>query len=239
MANSFFQFKQFRIEQGNCGMKVTTEGCLFGTLNLVPASFLPQRILDIGTGTGLLALMKAQQTEAKIDGIEIDETAFQQAKVNFENSPWSNHLSAIHVDLLEFQPKHLYDQIICNPPFFQDNQLGNNRQKNKAIHNSSLSFDDLVTGISRLLNPETGIASVLYPDYEMGVFSQKMEERGFYTVADVQIHNQVDNPIFRRVKSFSRIKPKVTTTETFIIKENSGAYTEEFIRLLKDYYLHL
>ncbi len=239
MANSFFQFKQFRIEQGNCGMKVTTEGCLFGVLNLVHSTFHPQRILDIGTGTGLLALMKAQQTEAKIDGIEIDETAFQQAKVNFENSPWANRLSAIHVDLLEFKPKHLYDQIICNPPFFQDNQLGNNSQKNRAIHNSSLSFDDLATSISRLLNPESGIVSVLYPDYEMGVFSQKMEERGFYTVADVQIHNQVDKPIFRRAKSFSRIKPDLTIAETFIIKESSGAYTEHFVRLLKDYYLHL
>ncbi|WP_323757147.1 tRNA1(Val) (adenine(37)-N6)-methyltransferase [Roseivirga sp.] len=239
MANSFFQFKQFMIEQRNCGMKVTTEGCLFGALNLAPASFQPQNILDIGTGTGLLALMKAQQTEAKIDGIEIDEIAFQQAKTNFENSPWLNRLSAINVDLLEFKPNGLYDLIICNPPFFQDNQLGSNHQKNRAIHNSNLSFEDLATGISRLLNPETGIASVLYPDYEMGLFSQKMEERGFYTVADVQIHNRVGKPIFRRVKSFSRRQPEVKTTKTLIIKESNGAYTEEFIRLLKDYYLHL
>tara|TARA_A100000171_G_scaffold232_1_gene374 strand:- start:180 stop:899 length:720 start_codon:yes stop_codon:yes gene_type:complete len=239
MANSFFQFKQFRIEQGNCGMKVTTEGCLFGALNLTPNSFSPSRILDIGTGTGLLALMKAQQTEACIDAIEIDKTAFQQAKTNFKNSPWSNRLSVIHTDLLEFQPNCLYDQIICNPPFFQDNQLGSNNQKNKAIHNSSLPFEDLATSISRLIHPEKGIASVLYPEYEMGLFSQKMQERGFYVVADIKIHNQRDKPIFRRVKSFSQIKPELEIAETFIIKEESGGYTYQFINLLKDYYLHL
>ncbi|KYG71341.1 tRNA1Val (adenine37-N6)-methyltransferase [Roseivirga ehrenbergii] len=239
MANSFFQFKQFRIEQGNCGMKVTTEGCLFGALRLTPSTFKPKRILDIGTGTGLLALMKAQQTEGLIDAVEIDETAFKQAKSNFENSLWSNRLSAFHTDLLEFEPNRLYDHIICNPPFFQDNQLGSNRQKNQAIHNSNLTFDDLAANISRLLKPETGIVSVLYPEYEMEIFKKKMEERGFYELVDIQIHNQIDKPIFRRIKSFSRIQPKHITVEKFLIKENNSTYTDQFISLLKDYYLHL
>ncbi|MGW8123048.1 tRNA1(Val) (adenine(37)-N6)-methyltransferase [Roseivirga echinicomitans] len=238
MANSFFQFKQFRIEQGNCGMKVTTEGCILGALPTSSDS-KPLRILDIGTGTGLLALMKAQQTAAQIDAIEIDEAAFTQAKANFENSPWSNRLTAIHTDLLAFEPNLCYDQIICNPPFFQDNQLGSDSQKNKAIHNANLSFDDLASSIAQLLKPTTGIASVLYPDYEMGVFSQKMEERGFYIIEDIQIHNQVCKPIFRRVKSFSRAKPSSQKSETFIIKANNGGYTEQFVRLLKDFYLHL
>ncbi|KOF01755.1 hypothetical protein OB69_15520 [Roseivirga seohaensis subsp. aquiponti] len=239
MANSFFQFKQFRIEQGNCGMKVTTEGCLFGALRLTPSTFNPKRILDIGTGTGLLALIKAQQTDAFIDAVEIDETAFKQAKVNFESSPWSNRLSAFHTDLLEFEPNHLYDYIVCNPPFFQDNQLGSNRQKNQAIHNSSLTFEDLATSISRLLNSEKGIASVIYPEYEMSLFSQKMQERGFHVVADIRVLNQRSKPVFRKVKSFSLIKPELEITETLIIKEENGAYTDQFTHLLKDYYLHL
>lgn len=239
MANSFFQFKQFRIDQGNCGMKVTTEGCIFGALPTFSNGLKPNKVLDIGTGTGLLALMKAQQTEAQIDAIEIDEIAYEQAKANFENSSWANRLSVFHVDLLEFKPNLYYDQIICNPPFFQDNQLGTNSRKNKAIHNSNLSFDDLAAGISRLLTPETGVASVLYPEHEMNVFSQKMKQKGFNVVADIQVYNQIGKPTFRRIKSFSQMKTESKVPKTFIIKEQDGAYTKQFVHLLKDYYLHL
>src|SRR5262245_3491214 len=125
MANNYFQFKQFTIHQDRCAMKVTTDSCLFGAWVASRESAARsspgtrRRILDIGGGTGLLALMLAQRTNAFIDSIEIDKDAFQQAEENVKASPWSDRISLYHGDAREFSFQHKYQTIICNPPFYE------------------------------------------------------------------------------------------------------------------------
>lgn len=238
MANPYFQFKQFRIEQGNCGMKVTTEGCILGAL-ASKINSKSKRVLDIGTGTGLLALMISQANQnASIDAIEIDKEAFDQAQLNFGNSPWHNRLTAYHIQLNNFEPDHQYDHIVCNPPFFKNNQRGENRQKNKAIHNDHLTFDDLVNGVSKLLAPE-GIATILYPSYEMQIFSTKMNDADFQETYNRTVFDKADKPVFRQIKSFSVLKSKPIVRQKLVIKNNDESYTQEFADLLSPYYLHL
>ena len=238
MPNSHFQFKQFRIEQGNCGMKVTTEGCILGALASQIVSE-PIRVLDIGTGTGVLALIFAQANpETIIDAIEIDTQAFDQAQLNFGNSPWHDRLNAFNVPLNDFKPVQQYDHIICNPPFFKKNQQGICQQKNKAIHNDHLTFEDLANGLSKLLAPEV-IATILYPEYEMQVFSAQLKDIGFHEASGCTVFDKEDKAIFRQVKSFSFVKSNTTESQKLIIKNDDGSYTQEFTKLLKPYYLHL
>lgn len=239
MPNTYFQFKEFKIEQGNCGMKVTTEACLFGALaaQLIPENC--ESVLDIGTGTGLLALMLAQSSKASIHGLEIDNDAFQQAKENFHNSPWAERLSIEPCDLNDYQPNIQFDFIICNPPFFKKNQLGKKENKNKAIHNFTLGFEALAQGIESLLNTENGIAIVLYPEYEMSLFKNSMLALGLEERVLINIYNQTDKPIFRQIMVFSKKKSASPKIQSLIIKKENGQYTPEFISLLEAYYLHL
>ncbi|HEX5652644.1 MAG TPA: methyltransferase, partial [Chitinophagaceae bacterium] len=127
MANSWFRFKQFTIHQDRCAMKVTTDACLFGawvTEQILNADKLTpiteaRKILDIGTGSGLLALMLAQQTAHSIDALEIDQQAFEQARENIQASSWPDSIAMIHADARTFQPEFHYDIIISNPPFYE------------------------------------------------------------------------------------------------------------------------
>lgn len=118
MPNTYFQFKQFRIDQDQTAMKVTTEACILGAW--VDEQIPPQTVLDIGTGTGLLALMLAQKfPQAEIDAVEIDQGAFTQAHANFHSSPWPERLQVFHQRIQDFDPGKKYDLIISNPPFFK------------------------------------------------------------------------------------------------------------------------
>ncbi len=130
----YFEFKQFVIHQGDCAMKVTTEGCLFGAL---VEGANPKRILDIGAGTGLLSLMLAQKyPSAKIHAVELDQKAHIQAQANFAKSPWAENLQ-IHVGRIQdFHPREKFDLIVCNPPFFKNSLHSNDKSKNLAIHDA-------------------------------------------------------------------------------------------------------
>lgn len=239
MANDYFQFKQFRIEQEHCGMKVTTEACLFGAFAVVNLPPKGERILDIGTGTGVLSLMLAQKSSAKINALEIDREAYLQAESNFENSPWRAQLSVRHSDLANFQTNDPYDLVICNPPFFRNNQLGLKSNKNQALHNFSLDFEKLTRGIKRNIKPQTGIAIVLYPEYEMALFTEIMAKHGLHSAINLDVYNQANKPIFRQIRIFLQQENHSTKQKTIIIKEQDGQYSDEFMELLKDYYLHL
>jgi tRNA1Val (adenine37-N6)-methyltransferase len=239
MPNSYFQFKQFRINQGDCGMKVSTEACLFGAL---VAQYVPtncRNILDIGTGTGLLSLMLAQQCDAQIEALEINQPAFLQAKQNFEASPWANRIQTQNIDVNEFESGITYDLIICNPPFFENNQLGKNSDKNTALHNNSLGFEALAAAVAQFSSKEIGRAAILYPPYEMSLFDTAMNKVGFQPLITFNIFNQEGKDIFRQIKVYAPTNSQTNLTEQVIIKNSDGSYTSTFISLLQDYYLHL
>lgn len=235
MANTYFKFKQFRIEQSNVGMKVTTDGCYFGA---VFTPYSTGRILDIGTGTGLLALMAAQRTEAKIDAIEVNSDAFEQAQVNFSNSPWASQLSIFHTSLQEFLSPNTYEQIICNPPFFVNSQTGQSKNKNQAVHADTLSMEDLAFHASRLLK-EDGQFWVMYPEAEMAQLAKIVAKEGFNIHSQYTLRNKKDGPVFREIIKFGKKEMNLQISSDVYIKESDGSYSSAFTKTLKDFYLHL
>jgi len=233
MPNPYFQFKQFTIHQEHCGMKVTTDACVFGAL-ILPEN--TSRVLDIGTGTGLLALMIAQRSDALITAIELDHSAFAQAHNNFSNSPWNDRLEAIHGDIKTFQPPHKFDLIVCNPPFFDRHMKGKSQQKNKAMHQELLSFDDLVHSVSHLLS-NSGRFWLMLPPREMRKFSTIAQANGLFVNQCIHIQNQPLTPPFRMVQTFSKGKSDLKEWQLNI--RLGSDYTEEFQELLRPFYLHL
>lgn len=237
MPNSYFQFKQFRIEQAQAGMKVTTDGCLFGgwVANEIRNTGEPKRILDIGAGTGLLSLMLAQVThESKITAVEINEAAFMEAKHNFERSLWSDRLRCFHAPIQELTDE-TYDLIICNPPFFKDSQQGTNENKNQAVHSGTLDANDLLEQTLRLLDPD-GSCCILYPEREMDVFIRLASKKRLFPDHRIIVKNQKNQPVFREMTRFNLNHTEVKTDE-LIIRNADRKYTPESWELLKGYYL--
>ncbi len=235
MPNSYFQFKQFRIDQQVAGMKVTTDGCLFGAL-IEPIQ--SGNILDIGTGTGLLALMIAQRINVAIDAIEIQKEVAQQATDNILASPWTNQIEVIHKSLQEFTPQKKYKQIVCNPPFFKNSFKGDSEQKNTAIHDHLLPMEILLSKSLALLESDGNIW-VMYPEYEAGLFETMANDNDLYLIKKTNIHNTQNAPVFRVISSFGKTPVKSPLHNSIVIKKANNEYTEAFIHLLKDYYLHL
>ncbi len=254
MANSFFKFKEFTIHQDQCGMKVTTDGCLFGALiaEYSQRTVSPDNILDIGTGTGLLSLMLAQVSKSQIDALEIDEQAYTQAKANFSASPWPERLHVLHCSFEEFclqkaattQPdsrltlKPQYDLIVCNPPFFSRHQMGKSDIRNKALHDEGHLLKTLPDGVDALL-AQNGACFMLLPDYEMSVFSSEMSRSGLFPQKEIIVYHKAGKPVFRRIVAFGRAKTEVVEKEELYIHEGATPYSERFTELLQPYYLHL
>lgn len=237
MPNNHFQFKQFRIDQTLSGMKVTTDACLFGAwvANKLKNNSQPDRILDIGTGTGLLSLMIAQANKScNIEAIDINESAFTESSSNFLNSLWSDRLTCFHRSLQE----HIstpYDIIVCNPPFFSGNQLGTNQAKNEAVHAFLLSEEELLEGISQLLSND-GTCYILYPEKEMSSFLSLSDTSGFELKSLVTVRNKKQSQTFRVMAELKRKCDLIEKSEIFI-RESDGKYTNPFWELLQDYYL--
>jgi tRNA1Val (adenine37-N6)-methyltransferase len=160
MSNNYFQFKQFKIEQENCAMKVCTDSCLFGAW-LQPTENVTS-ILDIGTGTGLLSLMLAQKSTAQIHAIEIDKNAYLQANENFDNSVWKDRLHVHLGDIKSFNFPNTFDFIITNPPFFKNEVESEMHTEKIAKHSLHLNLTELLSAIHRLLS-DSGKFAILLP----------------------------------------------------------------------------
>ena len=238
MPNSFFQFKQFRVNQDRCGMKVTTDACLFGALAANLFQDQPAQILDIGAGTGLLSLMMAQSNpQAKIDAVEINADAFRQCQENFAASKWGNRFRVHHTDITTFASEKKFNIIICNPPFFHKHQIGKNSNKNLALHSVGLTADKLANAIDKLLD-DNGRAFVMYPEQEMIGFKEAMKSKDLNIQLEYIIKDKRTSPAIRSVCSFSR-SPFNEHINEILIKENDNQYTQQFSQLLQPYYLHL
>ena len=201
---SKFQFKQFSLEQDRCAMKIGTDGVLLGAW--APIENNPFSILDIGTGTGIIALMLAQRSHAEqIDALEIDEDAYEQAVDNFENSPWSDRLFCFHAGVDEFveEPEDEYDLIVSNPPFYTEDYKTENPQRDLARFADALPFEDLIEAAALLLS-ENGIFSVIIPFKEEENFVAIAKEYELHPIKITRVKGNPTSEIKRSLLAFSR-----------------------------------
>ena len=236
---SKFQFKQFSIEQDRCAMKIGTDGVLLGAW--APIDNNPFSILDIGTGTGIIALMLAQRSGAtQIDALEIDEDAYEQATDNFENSPWNDRLFCFHAALDEFieEPEDEYDLIISNPPFYTEDYKSENEQRDLARFSDAMPFEDLIEAADLLLS-ENGIFAVIIPFKEEERFIDLCAEVELFPVKATRVKGSPKTPIVRSLLAFKRYELSVLEADELIIEINRHEYTDEYIELTKDFYLKM
>jgi tRNA1Val (adenine37-N6)-methyltransferase len=238
LPNTYFQFKQFIIHQDKCAIKVCTDSCVFGAW---AASFIVDKsfknILDIGTGTGLLSLMLAQQTTTAITAIEIDTFAFEQAVQNFAISNFNKQIQTLHANLLDFVPENKFDFIICNPPFFENDLQSQQKNKNAAKHETTLTLNALSKKASALLQPD-GYFAVLLPYHRAAYFTEVCANQGLYCQQSVSVRQSTQHSNFRTMALYSFYKA-YTVQQNIAIKDEEGNYTPEFTNLLKAYYLNL
>jgi tRNA1Val (adenine37-N6)-methyltransferase len=234
LSNSYFQFKQFRIEQGQTAMKVCTDSCILGAWTPVPRQ---GRILDIGTGTGLLALMLAQRTEALIDALEIEPDACAQARQNVSASPWASRVLVHPLAIQDFVQEPVYDLIISNPPFYSQSLRSEKEKINMAYHSTQLSLPELLGAVSRLLHPD-GFFSVLLPPFEAALLRREAVADHLHVHHILQIQDRTTTAVIREITLLSKQPCAVQVAETFVIKEGD-VYSEAFRKILSSYYLHL
>lgn len=238
MSNNYFQFKQFKINQDKSSMKVCTDSCLFGAYvaDKIESKLIQlKRILDIGSGTGLLTLMVAQKSDAIIDTVEIDENSYYQTKENVAESEWNQRLKPFHTDIKTFTASYKYDLIISNPPFFENDLKSAHKNKNVAKHHDSLTFQELIQSIKNNL-ASNGTFLVLLPFHRTGYFKKFAAENNFYLIEEMFIKQTPKHDYFRAILFFAT-KPESVISKELIIKDEEGKYTKEFNFLLKDYYL--
>jgi len=236
---SKFQFKQFAVNQDQCAMKIGTDGVLLGAW--VPIDTRPNSILDIGTGTGIIALMLAQRCDAQqIDALEIDENAYEQAVDNFESSPWSDRLFCFHAGLDEFveEPEDEYDLIVSNPPFYVEDYRSDNAQRDLARFQEAMPFEDLVEAAALLLS-ENGVFAVIIPFKEEEKFLELAKEYELFPIKITRVKGTHETQIVRSLLAFRRYEMAVLTADELVIEINRHEYTYDYIALTKDFYLKM
>ena len=234
-----FTFKQFTIQQDRCAMKIGTDGVLLGAWT--PLDHDPFSILDIGTGTGIIALMLAQRSEAsQIDALEIDENAYEQSTDNFENSPWNDRLYCFHAGLDEFveEPEDEYDLIVSNPPFYTEDFKTDNEARDLARFADAMPFEDLIEAAALLLS-ENGIFAVIVPFKEEESFIALAEEWELYPIKITRVKGTPNTEIKRSLLAFSREKTTAFPIGELIIETARHQYTPEYIELTKAFYLKM
>jgi tRNA1Val (adenine37-N6)-methyltransferase len=246
MPNDWFQFKQFKIDQDRCAMKVSTDACIQGAW---AAAWLAGHtagrgieLLDIGAGTGLLSLMVAQQnTDSIITAIELNEDAFAQAEINKNASPWKENIITVHSSLQDFsiaENQGKFDFIICNPPFFHNHLQAQEKARNDARHSISLSKEELAKAVSELL-ADDGVFCVMYPQTEWNDWLQVSCEHGLYEELTLHVKPKATVEPNRVIGLFRKKNNQHPQNETLVIYEEDKSYTPQFIKLLAPYYLAL
>ncbi len=233
-----FQFKQFTIQQDKTAMKVGTDGVLLGAwANL---DFYPSSILDIGAGTGLIALMMAQRSNAEtIDAIELNDAAYEQTVENFENSDWADRLFCYHASLQEFtdEIEDKYDFIISNPPFYTSTYKELSEERAMARHSESLTYSDLLESTSKLLS-EKGNCAFIIPFEEAENFIKIAEENKLYPNRITSVKGAINTAVKRSLLQFSFAKTETILRE-LTLELSRHNYTEEYKNLVQDFYLKL
>ena len=230
---SVFTFKQFSLAHGNPGLKISTEACILGSW---AHRFAQGKILDIGTGCGLIACMLAQgNPEVSIDAIEIHQQFATLALENIKNSPFKNQIQVINSDIRSISTNNRYDFIISNPPFFSNHLPATLKDKQIAIHDDELNFVDLIISIKNLLKPG-GKFAVIYPKEVMDKFEKELGKNGLFVHQFLYIFSNPGSKLLRVICLGSTNKEEIAI-ENLYIKDEKNEYTEAFKLLLNPYYL--
>lgn len=236
MRGKGFTFKQFHIDHSRCAMKVGTDGTLLGAWASLPDG--EGAILDIGTGTGLIAIMAAQRApEAHITAIDIDADCVEQARDNVSATPWSDRIEIVGSPLQEFFPLHTFDSIISNPPYFIDSLLSPDAARTTARHTTALSFEDLVGGVLRLL-AEDGTFSLILPPTEYSRFLSEARGR-LFEKRRCEVWSTPESGVKRIMAELTKTPPQDSPSVSHLIIEDKGpmGYSDEYKTLTRDFYL--
>jgi len=235
MANNYFQFKQFKIIQEKSAMKVGTDGTLLGAWVNVSGA---KNVLDVGAGTGLISLMIAQRTSAKVVGIEIEKNAAEEANDNVLKSPWKDRVSMENISFQNFLKKNTdkFDLIVSNPPFFSNSFKNELENRMIARHNYLLPFSDLTKGAESLLN-ENGRLAIILPVIPAKEFMELAKVVGLNLVKLTEVKPNVKKEINRFLMEFHKTVSPQKTDCLIIYNETGTDYTESYKHLTRDFYL--
>ena len=233
MGNSFFHFKTFSIYSQEKGLKVNTDACLLGALSEHPKA---QSCLDIGTGTGVIALFLAQRfPDASVSAIEIEPSIAAQALHNFEQSPYKQRIQMIEADVLRHDFEAAFDLVVCNPPYYKNHLEKVDSEKNRAIHNKTLDSRLLIQKVETLLQKD-GQFYVIFPPHEAKEFLKDSMASGLHCIQEIQIFNQPGKH-YRSILCFKQASHSELVLKQLTLKDETGQNTEEFRLLMQHFYL--
>lgn len=241
MATPFFKFKKFTIWHDKCAMKVGTDGVLLGAL--APSESV-KRVLDVGTGTGLIALMLAQRTEKEQDvtitAVELDKDAVLQAEENIRQSPWPNRITVVSTDYRTYSPAVKFDLIVSNPPYFVNAIKSPHLNRTQARHTDSLSFEDLITKSAALL-ADGGVFGVIIPTDVMNSFFTLAKDVNLTLLKRIMIKTTPIAIAKRVVLFFGKEDKEIADIEDkeLLIELERHQYSDDYIRLTKSFYLKM
>lgn len=231
-SNSYFQFKQFVVNQEDCAMKVGTDGVLLGAWFDFKEN---GSVLDIGTGTGLIALMAAQRGADSVVAVEIDEKAARQAAENVASSKWKDIVTVVHSDIACFSDDKRFDAVACNPPFFRDSLRSPDSVRSQARHNDTLSYEKLAEVVICLLS-DSGLFSLVLP-YDMAdTFISVAAKNGLYLCKRTNVVTRKGNLPKRVLLSLCK-QVKVCVTDELVMFDELNNETSEYISIVRDFYL--
>ena len=235
--NNWFQFKEFKIIQEQSAMKVGTDGVLLGawanTGNV-------NSILDAGTGTGLIAIMMAQRTDATITGIDIEAKAATEASANASNSPWGNRINIINISLQELAKQHQnkFDLVISNPPFFTNSKKPLSNSLAIAKHNHLLTYPDLLNCSARLLS-STGRLALIIPADAVSIVKNHASNEGLFLHREAEVKPNSIKKTHRAILEFGRSEPHSIEKDIIMIHKDDGSdFTEKYKEMTRAFYLH-
>lgn len=240
--SSVFKFKQFAVNQGSCAMKINTDGVLLGAFAVKPNA---KRILDIGTGTGVIALMLAQNHEqARVDAVDIDEQAYLQAKANFQDSGFAERLAAFHCSFdglpanhADAEPKQeSYDLIVSNPPFYVAALQNPDERRRLAKHAETAFFERLVAFVAARLSADGIFTCILPAELAQWLVAELLPKHGLHLVGEIAISSFADSECIRKIISIGRAKQDYQT-EAFAIYADRGVHSAAYRTILKPFFL--
>ena len=234
MSKTIFAFKEFAVRQDKCPMKISTDSVLIGAWPKVEKA---KTILDVGTGTGVIALMLAQRSNAEVDAIDIDDKAHLQAKENFAESKWKHRMKAHHSSLQDFSAKKKYDIIVSNPPFFPCPSTHKEKEGAHAKYTHKLSFTDLAGNVIRLLSSK-GSFYVIFPIHEGAFFTNEAEKKNLFLTNYTWVKTTSRKKFPKRILMKFEFSKKNIEDDKLLVIQSDNNYTEEYKTLTSEYYLH-